>query len=106
MVKVIKNERLELKLKSSWRLSQIKTIKILNEDQQYSKFELAFNDSDKSLNSKYEWKCETRDDCIHYLTALWKLSQKFLVDPNRPKFINFKPHLVEHTRTYAFLLAM
>jgi hypothetical protein len=86
LIKVVKNDKAELKLKSTWRLNQIKSIKLLNEDQS-NRFEILI-DSDKS--NKFEWKCENRDDCTQFLTALWKLSEKFLSENERPKFINFQ----------------
>jgi len=70
----------EIKLKLTWHLNELKTV---TQSKDNCQFEVQFYDNTKSL-----YQCETLKDRDEFLETLWKLSEEFLKQIERPKFVN------------------
>lgn len=78
------NEKNEIKIKASFKLSEIKFIKLFVDDL-YKRVEFQFDD--KKI---YDCRCENQQDLKLFLSNLWKLAEQFLRQSDRPKFENFE----------------
>ena len=95
-------------MKIHWNLNEVKTITKLDEKSKQvtstgsevnkimSTIELTFkSDSDTKSEASGEeqrkliWMCDNQQERNEFLDTLWKLSEQFVKEKERPKFINY-----------------
>jgi hypothetical protein len=77
------NEKInELKLKLTWRLNELRTV---TQSKDNCQFEVVFA-ADPPGRSLYQ--CESLSDRDEFLNTMWKLSEEFLKQVDRPRFVN------------------
>jgi hypothetical protein len=80
----------ELKLKVSWDLTEIRSITLNDIQQPGIDFTVYAFEICLSSEVKYIWQCENKITRNDFLNTLWKLSEQYVRENEKPKFYNYK----------------
>lgn len=86
--KVKKVDKDNFKKRQSWQLTDLKFVDGKNSVNDVPEFDLHFE-------KPYKWIASNVTEKNHFISCVWKLSQRYLKQVKKPDFINVNPELLE-----------